>query len=116
MFNYYLNVLKNYAKFSGRARRMEFWMFFLCNILVCILLSILSFVAVKIGIILSLIYGIGIIIPGLAVTVRRLHDIGKGGGWIFISMVPVIGGIWYLILMFTAGEKSENRFGPDPKA
>ena len=115
MIGYYINVLKNYATFKGRARRMEFWMFNLCNFLVGILLGILS-VFVPALAFLSFIYSLAIFIPSLAVTVRRLHDTNRGGGWIFIMFVPLIGSIWLLVLMFLDGTQGENRFGPNPKA
>lgn len=54
---------------------------------------------------------LGLLVPTLAVSVRRLHDIGKGGGWIFINLIPVIGSIWFLILMIKKGESITNRFG-----
>lgn len=113
---YFVKCIKNYATFSGRARRKEYWMFFLFVLIgqgVCWLLALLLG---KIGFILPGLFGLFILIPNLAVIVRRLHDLGKGGGWIFIVLVPVIGQIWFLILMLTAGESNANRFGPDPKA
>ncbi|MDR3327389.1 MAG: DUF805 domain-containing protein [Prevotellaceae bacterium] len=126
--NWYLKVLKQYADFSGRARRTEYWMFALFNILVVFALFIIATIigaiaggssgagaGAVIGYILYIIYGLATIIPSLAVVVRRLHDIGKGGGWIFISFVPLIGGIWLLILMFLDSEAGENRFGANPK-
>ena len=64
--------------------------------------------------ILSGLFGLITILPGLAVSVRRMHDIGKGGGWIFISLIPLIGQIWFIILAATAGETYPNRFGQVP--
>ena len=124
---YYLGALKKYATFSGRARRKEYWMFFLFNLIAGLVIGLIdrllgtqypvSFrtVVVNYGVISS-IYSLLMILPGLAVTVRRLHDVDKSGGWIFISLVPAIGGIWLLILMLIEGTKGANRFGSDPKA
>ncbi len=61
-------------------------------------------------------YGLAVLVPGLAVCVRRLHDIGKSGWWVLIGLVPVIGGIWLLVLMCLDGEPKENQWGANPKA
>jgi uncharacterized membrane protein YhaH (DUF805 family) len=94
-------------------------MFSLFNILVVIALLILSWVtADSIGplfMLLYYLYAIAIVIPSLAVTVRRLHDIDKSGFWYFINFVPLIGGIWLLILTCMEGTGGENSYGPDPK-
>lgn len=123
MFQYVQSCFKQYVGFTGRARRAEYWYFVLFNLLVYILLLTFAGLAaafgsrVGAGLILGLyyIYALGVTLPGLAVAVRRMHDIGKGGGWIFISLVPLIGFIWFLVLACTAGETGENRFGKDPK-
>nr|WP_299384903.1 DUF805 domain-containing protein [Allomuricauda sp.] len=116
--NWYLKVLSQYADFKGRARRKEFWMFELFNtifMVAFITLDIaLELVDTGIGILYP-IYLFGTIVPALAVTVRRLHDIGKTWTWIFIGLVPVIGGIWLLILLTKDSEKAENSFGANPK-
>lgn len=104
--NYYVNALKNYATFSGRARRKEYWMFFLFNL-------IFSAVAGMLG--LTALYSLATFIPRIAVAVRRLHDIGKTGWWYFIVLIPVIGGIWYLILMCTDSKYGTNTYGENPK-
>ncbi len=120
---WYLKVVRdNYANFSGRARRQEYWMFALFNIIFAFLLAFIGgllggmFDAPEFGMALYVIYLLAIILPSIAVVVRRLHDIGKSGAWFFISFVPFIGGIWLLILMCTEGEKGENQYGADPKA
>ncbi len=116
-------VVDNYANFSGRARRKEYWMFALFNFIFSFLLSALAIVfrlahnrtaGMIIGIIYS-IYGLAIIIPSLAVTIRRLHDVGKSGWWLLINLVPITGNIFYLINMCTVGESKDNQYGPDPK-
>ncbi len=125
MFEYYLKVLKNYATFTGRARRKEYWMFVLCNMLIVfgwmILGGILSVVTSSTGImmfftVLMYIYALAILIPSIAVVVRRLHDTNRSGWFYFIAFIPLIGGIWLLVLMCTDGDYKENQYGPDPKA
>ena len=115
MFEYYVKVLKNYATFTGRARRKEFWMFVLCNLIIAVGIGILARIAPAFSL-LSLLYSLAVLIPGLAVSVRRLHDIGKSGVWVLISFVPLIGGIWLIILLAQEGVQAENKWGPDPKA
>lgn len=117
--NWYLQVIKKYAVFSGRARRKEYWMFFLFNIIFAVIASILDGIIGTrgesgIGMIHAL-YSLFVLVPGLAVTVRRLHDTDKSGWWIFIVLIPVIGAIWLLILMMMDGTTGENKYGPNPK-
>jgi uncharacterized membrane protein YhaH (DUF805 family) len=118
--NWYLKALKNYAGFSGRARRREYWMFFLFNIIflvVAVLLDNLFGTAMEnVGFgLFYFLYALAILIPSLAVCVRRLHDTGKSGWFILISLIPIIGGIWLLVLMFIDGNPGENQYGPNPK-
>ncbi|MET9932783.1 MULTISPECIES: DUF805 domain-containing protein [unclassified Streptomyces] len=111
--NWYLDVLKKYAVFSGRARRKEFWMFQLFNIIAVIILSILDSV---LGIqILSLVYALAVLLPSLGVSVRRLHDTGRSGWWILIALVPLVGGIILLVFNCLEGEQQQNAYGPNPK-
>ena len=123
--SWYLAALKKYAKFSGRARRKEYWMFALFNtifVIVAMILDNILGITFKIGGqsmgygFIYLLYTLFIIIPGLSVFVRRLHDQNKSGGWFFIAFIPLIGGIWLLVLMCLAGTAGPNRFGEDPKA
>lgn len=114
--NYYLTCWKKYADFNGRARRSEYWMFVLFNFLVYAVIFLLNQFVSTYAFIGLPVYALATFIPSLAVAVRRLHDQGKGGGWIFISFVPFIGGIWFLVLMFIEGQQGSNSFGPDPKA
>lgn len=117
---YYLKVLKNYATFSGRARRSEYWYFVLFNIIFGIVAAILdnvlgiTFEGSAYGPIYSL-YHLAVFVPSLAVTVRRLHDVGKSGWFLLILLIPIIGVIWFLILMVTDGNPGENKYGPNPK-
>ena len=118
--NWYLKVLKQYVDFHGRARRKEYWMFTLFNMIFAIIAAILDNVigtaspTLGYGIIYG-IYALVTIIPGLAVSVRRLHDIGKSGWMILIIFIPLIGAIWLLILMMLDGNSDENKYGTNPK-
>lgn len=117
---WYLKVLKQYADFNGRARRKEYWMFVLFNVIFTIAAAILDNV---LGIAIEgigygpiyFIYALGILIPSLAVAVRRLHDIGKSGWMIFIVLIPIIGSIWLLVLLVKDSQPGENEYGPNPK-
>lgn len=118
--NWYVKCLKQYADFSGRARRKEYWMFVLFNVLISIALSIVDGVlgfsaeASSIGI-LGGIYSLAVLIPGIAVCVRRLHDVGKSGWYYLLFLIPIIGAIILLVWFCTEGERSTNAWGEDPK-
>lgn len=114
--SWYLTVLKKYASFGGRARRKEYWMFVLFQIIVMgLLLTIATVSEVEALMYLYIAYYLGTLLPTIAVIVRRLHDQGKSGGWFFIGLVPLIGGIWLLALLCTPGTVGANNYGPDPK-
>jgi len=112
--NWYLEALKKYAEFSGRSRRMEYWMFFLFNFIIAIALAIVDVILGTTGILGGL-YGLAVLIPGITVSVRRLHDTDHSGWWLLIGLVPVIGLIVLLVFMVMSGNAGENRFGSDPK-
>lgn len=117
--NYYLKALRQYADFSGRARRTEYWMFVLFNLIFAIVAAVLDTLIglaneSGIGMIYSL-YSLAMFIPGLAVLVRRLHDVGKSGWMVLIGLIPLIGGIWLLVLLFTDSQPGTNQYGPNPK-
>jgi uncharacterized membrane protein YhaH (DUF805 family) len=116
---WYIGVLKKYAVFSGRARRTEFWMFTLFNILAAIVLGILDAVlntpqVYSIGL-LGLLYAVAVLLPGIAVTVRRLHDTNRSGLWILIALVPFVGGIVLFVFCILGGTPGPNQHGADPK-
>ena len=118
--NWYLAVMQKYAVFSGRARRKEYWMFVLFNLIFAIAAMILDNVlglAIKdIGYgPIYLLYALATLIPGIAVSVRRLHDIGKSGWYILVGLIPCVGGIILLVFAVTAGDVGENEYGSDPK-
>ena len=118
--NWYLGVLKKYADFNGRARRKEYWFFVLFNLIISCVLSVVDvFVgtysaAAGIGLLAGL-YALAVLIPGIAVTVRRLHDTGRSGWWILIVLVPLVGWIVLLVFMLLDSHPGTNAYGPNPK-
>ena len=112
--NYYLSVLKNYATFTGGARRAEYWMFALFNLIVAVVLSVIDAVIGSPGI-LGGIYVLAILLPSIAVGVRRMHDTSRSGWWLLIVLLPIIGGIWFLVLSVLDSTPGDNEYGPNPK-
>jgi uncharacterized membrane protein YhaH (DUF805 family) len=118
--NWYLSVLKNYAGFNGRARRREYWMFVLFNMIFLVIAVILDniFGTTIDGLFYGLfyvLYALAVFIPGLAVCVRRLHDVGKSGWFLLVGLIPIIGSIWLLVLACKDGNPGPNQYGPNPK-
>jgi uncharacterized membrane protein YhaH (DUF805 family) len=113
MMNYYFEVLGKYADFSGRARRAEYWMFVLINFGVAIVLGIVDAV-VGTGV-LNALYGLGVLIPSLAVSARRLHDTNRSGWWQLIALVPIIGWVIAIVFYATDSNPGTNKYGPNPK-
>ena len=111
--NWYLTVLKKYAVFSGRARRKEYWMFVLFNMVFTFVLGFLDGI-LSAGF-LVVFYYLAVLLPWIAVAVRRLHDVGKSGWFLFIGLIPIIGAIWLLVLYCIDGDVGENNYGPNPK-
>ena len=117
--NWYLDAWKNYVNFQGRARRKAYWMFVLFNL---IALVVLSFIESAIGLsgqngygILTGLYTLAIILPLIALAVRRLHDTGRSGWWILIGLVPLIGPIVLIVFYVTDSQPGTNEYGPNPK-
>jgi uncharacterized membrane protein YhaH (DUF805 family) len=110
---WYLEVLKKYAVFSGRARRREYWMFFLVNFIVGLVLAVIGRVLDLE--ILQYLYSLAVLLPGLGVSVRRLHDTGRSGWWLLISLVPLIGAIVLLVFLVSDSQPDTNQYGPNPK-
>ncbi|OWP61355.1 hypothetical protein CDA63_19855 [Hymenobacter amundsenii] len=119
---YFLHGLRNYAVFSGRARRKEYWMFLLFQLIFGIVAMVAdgllgtTWEAGGGGGMIYTVYSLALIVPGLAVSVRRLHDVGKSGWFSFIALIPLVGIIWLLILYCKEGTPGENKYGPNPKA
>lgn len=119
--HWYFEVLRKYAEFGGRARRREYWFFVLFNALIGLALAVVDEVsglneATKDLSPLNTLYALAVLIPGLAVFVRRLHDIGKSGWWFLIAFVPLIGAIILLVFTVRPGDAGANDYGGDPKS
>lgn len=141
--NWYLQAMKKYAYFAGRARRSEFWFYALYNVLVLVAFKVAYVISVGAGtsalkqkapdglppmqgvgaialaVVICLafvLYVLGVIIPSLAVTVRRLHDSGRRSWWLLLAAIPGVGVLLLLIFMLLGSKPVENRYGPNPKA
>jgi uncharacterized membrane protein YhaH (DUF805 family) len=117
---WYLKVLRQYVDFEGRARRTEYWMFVLFSVIISIVLNVLdnllglAFIPGSAGW-LSLLYSLAVLLPGLGVSVRRLHDTGRTGWWVLIALVPLAGAIVLIVFAALEGDRGPNAYGPDPK-
>ena len=109
------SVLTNYAQFEGRARRSEFWYWFLANIGVGVIVVILFVISRILGDLIYIVWLLGIIVPNLAVGCRRLHDSGKSGWLQLIGIIPFFGGIVLLVLFCLDSTPGPNKYGPSPK-
>jgi uncharacterized membrane protein YhaH (DUF805 family) len=118
---WYLEVLRKYAVFSGRARRKEYWFFLLFNLLI---MFGLAFIDVAFGFyneelgagLLSGLYALAVLLPSLGVSIRRLHDTDRSGWWLLLLLVPLVGSIVLIIFFALDGTPGKNRFGDSPKA
>lgn len=118
--NWYLEVLRNYAVFTGRSRRKEYWYYFLINFLIITALllidNLLGTLDQEAGMgLLSGIYALAVLIPGIAVAVRRLHDTDRTGWWVLIALIPIVGGIILIFFLIQDSTAGDNRFGSNPK-
>lgn len=105
--------MKQYADFNGRARRTEYWMFVLFNIIFSAIAGIIDTI---IGTnLLNVIYSLAVLIPGIAVAVRRLHDIGKSGWYYLLVLIPIVGFIILIVWFCKDSETGANSWGPNPK-
>jgi len=111
---WYLKALRQYVDFSGRARRTEYWMFQLFNIIAIIVLLLIDQV-LGTGF-LSTLYVLAVLLPSLAVAARRLHDIGRSGWWQLIGIIPLIGAIVMIVWCATDGQPEPNQWGANPKS
>lgn len=117
---WFLKAVKSFS-FDGRARRKEYWMFTLITVTISIVLSILDRVlgtvsgSATLGL-LGTVFMLAILIQGLAVSARRLHDTGRSGWWLLICVIPFVGAFFLITLMALEGRQGENPYGPDPKA
>ncbi len=122
-FDIYKSVLtEKYADFTGRARRAEYWWFALINLgvttgilVVSLILGLSNDSSAGLGLLLYWVYALGVIVPSLAVAVRRLHDTNKSGWMLLILFIPLVGPILLLVFYFTDGDPGANQYGPSPK-
>ncbi len=105
--NWYLEVLKKYAVFSGRARRKEYWMFFLFHMIISIALGFIE--GILGSSMLFYIYYLAVLLPSIAVGVRRMHDTGRSGWWLLLPLVN-------LVFLVQDSQPTDNKYGPNPKA
>jgi len=109
-----LVVLERYAKFDGRAGRAEYWWFFLATLIIGIAINVLTAISSAFYI-LSFIYFIAVLVPSLAVAIRRLHDTNKSGWFLLLALIPIVGFIVLIVFLATPGEPGPNNYGlPDP--
>jgi uncharacterized membrane protein YhaH (DUF805 family) len=111
---WYIKVLQNYVGFQGRARRKEYWMFVVISFVISIILEVLQSV-LHLRQVLTSLYSLAVLLPSLAVSIRRLHDTGRTGWWVLIGIIPIIGTIILLVFMFFDSQEGENKYGPNPK-
>lgn len=118
--DYYLLALEKYAVFKGRSSRAEYWYFVLFHIIIGLVLAVIDnalgtyLPGSEYGL-LSGVYSLAVLVPSLAVSVRRLHDTGKSGWVLLIVLIPLIGLLWLIVLMMMDSEPGENGYGPNPK-
>ena len=113
--NFYVDAWKKFADFGGRSRRKEFWFFWLINMVISYVLTLITSKLGVVGSIVTGVFSLAILVPSLAVAIRRMHDIGKSGWWICINFIPLIGTIWYIILAAKDSEVTNNKWGACPK-
>ena len=113
--DWFLVVLKKYAVFGGRARRKEYWMFYLIYLIIVVVLSMVEMALGLYGMLAGL-FSLALLIPSIAVGVRRLHDINKSAWMLLVGLIPLVGAIILLIWALQPGTQGDNDYGPDPKA
>lgn len=111
--NYFLDALKKYATFKGRTSRKGYWMFYLLYVVFAAVMTVLDMLIGTVAV-FSTIFALGTVLPALAVAVRRLHDIGKSGWMLLVSLIPLAGFIWLLVLLCKAGDANANQYGEVP--
>jgi uncharacterized membrane protein YhaH (DUF805 family) len=110
-----LVVTERYAKFDGRANRAEFWWFTLFNFIVNAVINVLA-QASDLFIVVGILYSLALLIPSIAVGMRRLHDVNRSGWWLLISLIPCVGIIVLIVFFATEGDRGPNQYGPPPSA
>jgi uncharacterized membrane protein YhaH (DUF805 family) len=110
----YVEVIRRYADFHGRAGRPEYWWFLLANFIVYAILAILASAAGAFFSVVLVLYAIAVFLPSLGVSIRRLHDTNRSGWWLLIGLIPLVGSIVLLIFYASAGDPRANRYGQVP--
>ena len=110
MLHWYTDVIKQYAVFDGRAGRPEYWWFFLINTIISVILDLV--IPGATGQVLGAIYALAVLLPSIGVGIRRFHDTNRTGWWLLVSLVPLVGWIWIIVLLALAGDDGPNRYGP----
>lgn len=115
--NWYVEVLKKYTDFNGRAGRAEFWMFTLISLIISLVLYVIDKrIMPGSGIqVLYTLYSLAVLVPSLAVSVRRLHDTGRSGWWILINVIPILGQLVYLVFLLRDSQPAANQYGSNPR-
>ncbi len=114
IMDWYIEGLKKYAVFSGRARRREYWTFALLNVAIIFALDVFEWALGGPGA-LGALYTLAVLSPSLAVTVRRLHDTNRSGWWLLILVIPILGALVLIVFLLQDSDRLDNRFGPSPK-
>jgi uncharacterized membrane protein YhaH (DUF805 family) len=113
--NWYLDVLKKYAVFEGRAKRPEYWYFVLFNAIIAVVLAIIDGVLGTYPLFVGM-YFLAVLLPALGVTIRRLHDTNRSGWWMLIALIPLVGSIVLLVFYVQDSTPGGNAYGPYPTA
>ena len=113
--DWYMAALRKYTVFTGRSRRREYWMFVLVNALISLALSGIGRLVPAVAWV-GYLYSLAVLIPSIAVGVRRLHDTGRTGWWLLITLVPVVGFIVLIVFTVQDSQPGDNKYGPNPKA
>ncbi len=109
-----LVIVERYAGFQGRAQRSEFWWFALFYLLLSLVIGTISRTSDVLGGVLNLVVTLSLLVPTIAVQIRRLHDTDRTGWWILLGLIPLIGTIILIVFYAQRGTDGDNRFGPDP--
>jgi uncharacterized membrane protein YhaH (DUF805 family) len=113
---WYVDVLRNFSNFSGRARRKEYWMFVLINTIIAFVLGVIDRVLFGADLpVFSGLYALVVLVPAIAVSIRRLHDTGRSGWWLLIALIPLVGPIVLLVFYLLDSDRDPNAYGPSPK-
>lgn len=109
-------LTEKYCDFNGRARRSEYWWFCLCNFVLSYVVNLIGgLFSPTVGLVLTGIVALGLLLPGLGVCVRRLHDIGKSGWLVLLALIPLVGAIILIVWFCKDSDRGPNAYGPSPK-